>query len=107
MDEIAGGISSPLLLAFPEILFLEDRVGAANVFLNVQHADYRFLARPGDCRNQPRPRREKRAEPIPVPLLSGRTGNDLVQGLNDAVDRIDVLLKRGWCLGLLNGGGGL
>src|SRR5687768_9551602 len=42
------------------------------------------------CGNQPRPRKEERALPFPIPRLARRSGNAVVGGLDDGVDRGNV-----------------
>src|SRR5687768_15790933 len=49
-------------------------------------------------RNQPCTRDEQRMEAVPVALLPGRTRDDVVNRLDDRIERGDILGTRGrWC----------
>ena len=100
MDKIAGGVHLAFLLALPKTFFLQKWFGTADVGLDIQDANHWYFTRSCQCGNQPRAGRKQGAKTIPIPLFFRRTGDNLVQGLNDAIDGADILWAGGRRLGL-------
>jgi hypothetical protein len=68
---------------------------AIDVAIDIEQLRREFAGRGGHarcvtCRNQARPGKKERALPLPVALLSGRPGNDIVSSRDDSVHRGDI-----------------
>src|SRR6185437_1435535 len=82
-------------LALPEVLDGKDGFNAVDVIVDRKLTDMRLLAGNGNHRHQPRALRKQRVVTLPVATLSGRTGEDFVRGMQDAIEGGDIGFN-GW-----------
>ena len=88
--DVAEGFGLTARFPLPEIFGCEYRIDTVNEIFGAQKARPSLFTGNGDYRNEASVRLEKRSESVPIALLTSRSRNNLVEGVQDGIERRNI-----------------